>query len=137
MRARTTVRLEDGKSLVDVADEAHRPFLDAVFEQVRGNYDHRLDVQLFNAGVRTLEKEGYTFISVIEKPDPPAPPTTRQRSSPRDRVRWGRSRGKRDGWPCPGLVPPSSHARQRCFRPQASRIGDLSTHSVAALDDQR
>jgi hypothetical protein len=54
-----TVRLEEGKTLVDIADEYHRRLLEEVFEQVRRGDDHRWDVQLFNAGVRTLEKEGY------------------------------------------------------------------------------
>jgi hypothetical protein len=56
-----TVRSEEGKTLVDIADEYHRTFLEEVFEQVRGGNDHRWDVQLFNAGARTLEQEGYTF----------------------------------------------------------------------------
>jgi hypothetical protein len=59
-----TVRVEDGKPLVGVADEAHRAHLEEVFDQVRGGYNDRWDVHLFNTPLRTLKKEGYAFAPV-------------------------------------------------------------------------
>jgi hypothetical protein len=56
-----TVHLEDGKTLVAIADEYHRTLLEEVFEQVREGYNFQWDVQLFNSALRTLEKEGYLF----------------------------------------------------------------------------